>query len=482
MIIMKKTMCIFLFLCMAASLFASCGGGDVTADTQTPEPETTAETAAPETDIRDNIPAQDYGKLSFNILAAAEQWIQQYDTELSGDVVNNAIYNRNRKVEEKFNIELNYIVYNGYGAGVDTVKSAIAGAVMSGSYDYDLVIGGISYIAAQLFDNVLLDMNELDYFDFSQKWWFEGIIEEQKINDKIFLASGHYGINTMRGAIITFFNKTLIEDFSLDDMYALVNDGKWTRAKMDEMSKIVVSDIDGNSKFDNSDRYGVASTFDYMSMIVNSFDYHYVTRDAEGKISYTGFDEKLVSISEWLAYQKKENGYNISKTNLPDDRGKILDMFTQDRALFIYHRMDYCEDTAMREMEKYGIAPAPKYNEDQEKYLTAAPADVACMPLVIRDGKMSAVILDALNLESYLETTPAYYEVALKRKYTRDNDSVEMLDLIYDSLFCDFAYTISRYNDSITYKILSVKNLASWWEKNESKYSLTLESLIEGLN
>ena len=57
--------------------------------------------------------------------------------------------------------------------------------------------------------------------------------------------------------------------------------------------------------------------------------------------------------------------------------------------------------------------------------------------------------------------------------------SVEMLDLIYDSLFCDFAYTISRYNDSITYKILSVKILLQ--EKNESKYSLTLESLIEDL-
>ena len=36
--------------------------------------------------------------------------------------------------------------------------------------------------------------------------------------------------------------------------------------------------------------------------------------------------------------------------------------------------------------------------------------------------------------------TPAYYEVALKKKYTYDDESVKMLDMIVDSRVFDFGY------------------------------------------
>ena len=42
-----------------------------------------------------------------------------------------------------------------------------------------------------------------------------------------------------------------------------------------------------------------------------------------------------------------------------------------------------------------------------------------------------------LNAESYKTVIPAYYEVALKGKYSRDAESAEMLDLIFESRVID---------------------------------------------
>ena len=41
---------------------------------------------------------------------------------------------------------------------------------------------------------------------------------------------------------------------------------------------------------------------------------------------------------------------------------------------------------------------------------------------------------------------PAYYEVALKRQYARDDVSAQMIDLIHDTSMTDFGYV---YNYSI---------------------------------
>lgn len=53
--------------------------------------------------------------------------------------------------------------------------------------------------------------------------------------------------------------------------------------------------------------------------------------------------------------------------------------------------------------------------------------------------ELCGAALEALNYESYQLVTPAYFETTLQAKYARDEDSQEMMEIIRDSLYFDFA-------------------------------------------
>ena len=54
---------------------------------------------------------------------------------------------------------------------------------------------------------------------------------------------------------------------------------------------------------------------------------------------------------------------------------------------------------------------------------------------------MTGAVLEALSYESRQTVIPAYYEIALKGKYARDPESVEMLDLIFAGRIYDLGDT-----------------------------------------
>ena len=49
-------------------------------------------------------------------------------------------------------------------------------------------------------------------------------------------------------------------------------------------------------------------------------------------------------------------------------------------------------------------------------------------------------LLEALSAESYRTVTPAYFETALKGKYSRDSETGHMLDIIVSGVYLDLTY------------------------------------------
>ena len=244
-----------------AVLLASCGKdtGNLPSDETTAaetETETTEETV---TEISDNLPEMDYESIDYNVLAAAEQWIEFYESELTGEVIDDAVYKRNLAVEERFDIKLKYNVYNGYYAGLGSVKTALSGSVLSGSGDFDLMVGGISYVTRHIANNLYTDLNKLNYLDFSQPWWYDYVNDELEIFDRLYLAAGQYGMLSTVNAVVTFFNKQMMIDYNLGNMYDIVKSGEWTYDKMIEMASVVIQDVDGNGIYDMNDvfRHGI---------------------------------------------------------------------------------------------------------------------------------------------------------------------------------------------------------------------------------
>ena len=92
---------------LAMLITASCGGGETTAEA----PETTGTPAAPDVTeavtvgLSDDLGAWDFGGDTFDMLTREYVLIHANlnATETDGDVLNDTIYERNRRLEQRFN-------------------------------------------------------------------------------------------------------------------------------------------------------------------------------------------------------------------------------------------------------------------------------------------------------------------------------------------------------------------------------------------
>ena len=114
---MKKTSWISILL-LTSLLVSSCGGASDTTDTEPAEQQDTASVtdAASDERITLDITGKDYGGDTFHIVnydnVTDNQWVGIPDDifceEESGDVLSDAVYARNRTVEDRYGVEIKY--------------------------------------------------------------------------------------------------------------------------------------------------------------------------------------------------------------------------------------------------------------------------------------------------------------------------------------------------------------------------------------
>ena len=99
--------------------------------------------------------------------------------------------------------------------------------------------------------------------------------------------------------------------------------------------------------------------------------------------------------------------------------------------------------------------------------------------------ELTGAVLEEANYRAKLHLTPSYYDITLKGKYSRDPESIAMLDLIFanrvvdlgDSLFC------VNVRDGFVYSMFSGNNrdLVSTVKKNEKVVTKTAQKMIDEL-
>jgi len=141
----------------------------------------------------------------------------------------------------------------------------------------------------------------------------------------------------------------------------------------------------------------------------------------------------------------------------------------------------------MREMDSdFGILPTPKYDEHQQNYYSFVHpwAANACGVLITaKNPERSAVILEEMAYQSMISVTPVYYELSIKTKFARDEESAEMLDLIFRNRVCDtgYLYNIGNFVTGLEDLIFGRRQntFASFIEANEARAQATLDEIIE---
>ena len=103
--------------------------------------------------------------------------------------------------------------------------------------------------------------------------------------------------------------------------------------------------------------------------------------------------------------------------------------------------------TMAREMElNFGILPNPKFDESQEEYHNAVHAwatTAVSIPVTSPDAERTGIILEALTAESFYTLRPAYFDISLQSQLLRDEESGEMLELIFATRVYDLAHVFN---------------------------------------
>lgn len=462
---MKKHISRALLLVMLISL-ASCGSENQTAEITSSET-TPVTTEAAETF---EVPELNYDSRVFTILACNEDVRYTYieEVELTGDAMDDAIYNRNRLTEEHLGIKLNIVDIDGIG-----MYEPVSKDVMSGDAEYDMInphiLQGISQMVTE---NLLADLSGLEYIDFSKSWWNSDFIETLNLNGKLFYASGDMIVPNAR---VIVFNKQMMEDYKLPDIYEVVNSGKWTLDKLGEYTKDAVRDANGDGQFDTDDIYafsdlsnpGLATSF------VHGSNELFVTRGDDGFEINLG-SEKMYDITTKLYNYIYKDG-NTAITNVEFGNGKVL--FGSQVLLKLQILRTYDTD--------FGIIPFPKYDESQDKYHSSVWNGLVCVPITAKDKELCGAVLETMAYYSQSTLMPAYYNKLLDSKFARDDESLAMLDLIFDGLVYDiglcFDNFIGCYAAPGNLLNQGSTDLASFFAQNKSTYEKHYAELWEAV-
>ena len=129
----------------------------------------------------------------------------------------------------------------------------------------------------------------------------------------------------------------------------------------------------------------------------------------------------------------RADDYYSSGKEVWGGNGVMDTAFKEDRILFFDTSM--ARVTFYRNMESdFGIIPPPKRDAAQADYISTVSVrstNSLAIPVTVSDFERTGIITDALAAESRYRVIPAYYEVQLKTKYARDDESAEMLDIIF---------------------------------------------------
>ncbi len=476
-----------LFLALLAGLTA-CGGTTGTSSDTTAAPNSGTTAEAVEVNP---LEALDFGgqKVSMVYKKAGLADNDEFVSEETGDVIDDAVFNRNIRIEEMLNVKLEFIPDPSTDAS--SYHNKLQSTLLSGDDVYNIITNTQYNLLKLSVQGLLYDMIDAPYIDYEKPWWAVEYMNTCAINaNHRYLLGGDITTSTIGNLSCTFFNKSLFNDFFGDpnDLYKLVLDGRWTFDTMEEYVKKGWKDLDGDGVCGMNDIIGMAST---ASSPTEHFAFpagmNFVTRDKDGYPVLLTDQTHNVEITEKLYHLLFENeGAFINKdANAINNEYPV--MFADGQILFFPNVMG---STAKFRDSKdpYGVIPRPKFDENQAEYKALIHDSVTAfaVPILTKEYDAACAVLEAIASENYKTVVPAYYEVTLKVKYTHDDISSQLIDLIHDSATTDFVYANNYvFNTSgslgtIQRKLMGArsKDFMSTYETMKTGVATVLEQLI----
>lgn len=480
---MKKVLALFIVFSILFSV-AACSGNNTDAvitDPVTETEETTAEVYAYD--------LKNYDGYVFTILNASCGWGGTYHLactdELNGEGLNDAIYNRNMLVEDTLGIKMTEVVID----DLSQLYKYVSNAVMADDDSYDIAYVPLNLLTGSgstlLTGEYTYNVFDISTINLGEEWWNQSFIESVATGDNcLYMMIDYVSLMSYTWVISMIFNVQMAKDYSLESPYDLVRSGGWTYDKMNEMMTSVIS-LNGDSSFSAGAKQGANATYGLVAahsgqtryLIFGSGEF-FVTKDSDNYPMIADSYERLYSVYEKLQSILSGDGSCV----YINSTFHANNLFEEGRALF--QVLELGSVTNHRDSDtEYGLLPIPKYAPDQEKYYNTVSESAfsLAIPLSNKDPERTGAIVDYLNYESYHSVLPEL-QSALTYKELRDEDSLEMLDIILETRVADIGYMYGwtkSLMDTLAVNLNSSKSIiASTVAKQTEKIKIAMEETM----
>lgn len=481
----KKHISALLLLAILTSITASCGG-------ETPDPMPLTETTDVETTEQSWLPDADYQGYKFRILNF-ETYFSSYvkidSQEQSGEKLDDAVYTRNRKIEQALNFTIEEVTmpYAKWNADQIALMDRVTNSVMAGDDEFDAAYVQPYFKPSILTEGSLVDLKTVSELKLNEIWWDRSVNSSFTINDKLFAATGALQFMPLDSVWVLLFNEDKLDSLGLEYPYQLVRDGKWTLDKFYEYAQ-KCTNLNGDESFAWNESgnavYGIAGHTSVPGAMIYSCDYRFVEPDKSGYKVQLSSEKLFSALDKITKLFDSESG--IIRVNNGDGTKSdgYIGMFRNGRAAFVTVGLSAVSE--YRDMkDSYGLVPFPKLDEDQENYIsqTGVSSQMLGIPATVKDLSRTGTILEALTHESYDSVMPVYYGVRVEQNGLRNEDSIEMLQLVRDNYGLESAQVLgvtSSYISALTNMVQNQEsNAASLAASNEATVKAKLDDLLK---
>ena len=397
----------------------------------------------------------------------------------SGDIVSEAVYERTRLAEEKLNISIvsEHILY-------EEINTMLTNATASGSADFEALCGRLTNISSSSLGGNLYDVKKLDTLDLTNSWWDQKVNDAMTLGGKQYIFSGDMNYYDDYAITCMVFNKRLFTNYQLEEPYQTVREGKWTMDALSTLINDTANDINGDGVMDENDFYGFVANSGLLSYMLVGSGEQFTTIDANGN-RVLNMTESILNKAQSIADRYLNNeSVVIEERKLGYEKGDRL--FPEGHSLLastlvgtIVDYRELCEDD-------FGIIPFPKFDESQDGYQSVVQqhwASAVAIPMVCNDTVKVGYVLETLGYYSPDTVTNAVIENNIQTRSARDQESGEMLRMIFSSKIFETSvvYDWGIYSKWCDLTMQETPNIVSEFKSVEKSINKKIEKTMTSI-
>ncbi len=429
---------------------------------------------------------RDFEGMKFNVLTKTDRAKSQSFniTDLVGgkenlgdEAVVEAVETRNANLYAVFNFQVARI--NKGDAGADPAAHARE-AYNQQNKTYKAFMTSVSSGLSLACEGILVDMMYSNYIDFEREYWDDAIINNLLLNGGAYIALGDINVVDDECTMCILFNKEIWKELSGKEPKALYDEvkaGNWTIEKLENYASTYYKSGTESSMEKYDPNYQSEGT--YGIMVEDGDTYVWLqasgnTVSKQNEDATYGFVDNMKGNEEFSKALKKLYSFfeDKSKSDWRLNASTDVDMsmandvwdtvirraMRDDKFLFYFNHVTNVR--FFRDMESdFGVLPIPKLSDNQEEYgntIQYENANCYSIPNYTQaENEKAEYILEAMcyySSSSYFEAIGsdtdrslhyAFRINVLERKSTRDEESMEMLDLIFNNRIFDIAIALN---------------------------------------